>query len=176
VRRASEKDHQDKYQSDSRGVSDFSRDSVAAAFQPIHTRLVSTDVVAVKPLENFLESGRRLSHGPSRLMSLRHQAAIVGIGETPADRLGSKPGEPRQSSAQYLARAMRLAFEDAGLSLEDFQGQGLGVTMPTAYPQPFWPEEAAETLGIAPGFLLGGATTPRPTCNECGGERLDWTG
>ena len=53
---------------------------------------------------------------------------------------------------------MHLAFEDAGLSLKDFQGQGLGVTIPTAYPQPFWPEEVAEILGITPGFLLGGAT------------------
>jgi acetyl-CoA acetyltransferase len=91
-------------------------------------------------------------------MSLRNKAAIVGIGETPTDRLGSKPGEPRKSSAEYLAWAMHLAFEDAGLSLKDFQGQGLGVTIPTAYPQPFWPEEVAEILGITPGFLLGGAT------------------
>jgi acetyl-CoA acetyltransferase len=53
---------------------------------------------------------------------------------------------------------MHLALEDAGLSLKDFQGQGLGVTIPTAYPQPFWPEEVAEILGITPGFLLGGAT------------------
>lgn len=91
-------------------------------------------------------------------MSLRNQAAIVAIGETPTDRLGSKPGEPRKSSAEYLAWAMRLALEDAGLSLKDFQGQGLGVTIPTAYPQPFWPEEVAEILGITPGYLLGGAT------------------
>jgi acetyl-CoA acetyltransferase len=91
-------------------------------------------------------------------MSIRNKAAIVGIGETPTDRLGSKPGEPRKSSAEYLAWAMRLALEDSGLSLKDFQGQGLGVTIPTAYPQPFWPEEAAEILGITPGFLLGGAT------------------
>ena len=91
-------------------------------------------------------------------MSIRNKAAIVGIGETPTDRLGSKPGESRKSSAEYLASAMHLAFEDAGLSLKDFQGQGLGVTIPTAYPQPFWPEEVAEILGITPGFLLGGAT------------------
>ena len=62
-------------------------------------------------------------------MSIRNKAAIVAIGETPTDRLGSKPGEPRKSSAEYLASAMHLAFEDAGLSLKDFQGQGLGVTM-----------------------------------------------
>ena len=91
-------------------------------------------------------------------MSIRNNAAIVGIGETPTDRLGSKPGEPRKSSAEYLAWAMRLALEDAGLKLKDFDGQGLGVTIPTAYPQPFWPEEVAEILGITPGFLLGGAT------------------
>ena len=91
-------------------------------------------------------------------MSIRGEAALVGIGETPTDRLGSKPGEPRKSSAQYLAWAMRLALEDAGLTLNDLDGQGLGVTIPTAYPQPFWPEEVAEILGITPGFLLGGAT------------------
>ncbi len=91
-------------------------------------------------------------------MSIRNKAAIVGIGETPTDRLGSKPGEPRKSSAEYISWAMHLAFEDAGVSLKDFQGQGLGVTIPTAYPQPFWPEEVAEILGITPGFLLGGAT------------------
>jgi len=91
-------------------------------------------------------------------MSVRGKAAIVGIGETPADRLGSKPGEPRQSSAEYLSWALRLALEDAGLNLKDFDGQGLGVTIPTAYPQPFWPEEVAEILGLTPGFLLGGAT------------------
>src|SRR5258707_11795184 len=91
-------------------------------------------------------------------MSITNKAVIVGIGDTPTDRLGSKPGEPRKSSAEYLARAMHLALEDAGLSLKDFQGQGLGVTIPTAYPQPFWPEEVAEILGITPGFLLGGAT------------------
>src|SRR5690242_18328008 len=91
-------------------------------------------------------------------MSIRNQAAIVATGETSTDRLGSKPGEPRKSSAQYISWAMHLALEDAGLSLKDFQGQGLGVTIPTAYPQPFWPEEVAEILGITPGFLLGGAT------------------
>src|SRR4026208_2533826 len=92
------------------------------------------------------------------IMSITNKAAIVGIGDTPTDRLGSKPGEPRKSSAEYLDWAMHLALEDTGLSLKDFQGQGLGVTIPTAYPQPFWPEEVAEILGITPGFLLGGAT------------------
>jgi hypothetical protein len=36
-------------------------------------------------------------------MSIRNKAAIVGIGETPTDRLGSKPGEPRKSSAEYIS-------------------------------------------------------------------------
>ena len=91
-------------------------------------------------------------------MSIRNRAVVAGIGETPTDRLGSKPGEPRKSSAQYISWAMHLALADAGLSLKDLQGQGLGATIPTAYPQPFWPEEVAEIVGITPGFLLGGAT------------------
>jgi acetyl-CoA acetyltransferase len=91
-------------------------------------------------------------------MSIRGKAAIVAIGETPTDRLGSKPGEPRKSSAEYLSWAMHLALEDAGLSLKDLNGQGLGATIPTAYPQPFWPEEVAEILGITPGMLFSGGT------------------
>ena len=91
-------------------------------------------------------------------MSIRGKAAIVGIGETPVDRLGSKPGETKKSSAEYLSWALHLALEDAGLSLRDFNGQGLGVTIPTAYPQPFWPEEVAEILGITPGMLFSGGT------------------
>ena len=91
-------------------------------------------------------------------MSVRGKACIVGIGETATDRLGSKPGEPRKSSAEYLSWAMHLALEDAGLSLKDLNGQGLGATIPTAYPQPFWPEEVAEILGITPGMLFSGGT------------------
>ena len=102
-------------------------------------------------------------------MSIRNKAAIVGIGDTPTDRLGSKPGEPRKSSAEYVSWAMHLALEDAGLSLKDFNGQGLGVTIPTAYPQPFWPEEVAEILGITPGFLLGGATGGAGSVSLLGG-------
>ena len=102
-------------------------------------------------------------------MSIRDKAALVGIGETPTDRLGSKPGEPRKSSAEYISWAMRLALDDAGLSLKDFNGQGLGVTIPTAYPQPFWPEEVAEILGITPGFLLGGATGGAGSVSLLGG-------
>lgn len=89
-------------------------------------------------------------------MSLRGKAAVVGIGETPMDRLGRKPGEPRRSTAEYLAWAVRLALEDAGLTKKDFDGQGLAVIYTTDYIQSFWPVEAAEILGISPGVLLGG--------------------
>jgi len=81
-------------------------------------------------------------------MSIRGKTAIVGIGETPADRLGSKPGEPRQTAAQYLAAAAHLALADAGLRIKDLDGQGLAAVMVSTYPQPFWPGEAAELLGI----------------------------
>lgn len=72
------------------------------------------------------------------------------------DRLGRRPGEPRTTTPQYLAWATRLALEDAGLTKKDLEGQGLAVIYTTNYPLPFWPEEAAEILGISPGLLLGG--------------------
>ena len=81
---------------------------------------------------------------------------MVGIGETPMDRLGRKPGEPRRSTGEYLAWAVRLALEDAGLTKKDFDGQGLAVIYTTDYIQSFWPVEAAEILGISPSVLLGG--------------------
>ncbi len=89
-------------------------------------------------------------------MSLKGKAVIVGCGETPVDRLGRKPGEPRTTTPQYLAWATRLALEDAGLTKKDLEGQGLAAIYTTTYPLPFWPEEAAEILGISPGYLLGG--------------------
>jgi hypothetical protein len=64
-------------------------------------------------------------------MSIRGKTAIVGIGETPTDRLGSKPGEPRKSTAEYLAWAARLAIEDAGLTKKDFDDQGLAAIYTT---------------------------------------------
>jgi acetyl-CoA acetyltransferase len=89
-------------------------------------------------------------------MGLRGTAAIVGVGETPVDRLGGKPGEPRKSTSEYLAWAVRLALEDAGLTKKDFDGQGLAAIYTTDHSQPFWPEEAAGILGITPAVLLGG--------------------
>ncbi|MFQ5683784.1 MAG: thiolase family protein [Candidatus Binatia bacterium] len=89
-------------------------------------------------------------------MGLKGKAAIVGCGETPVDRQGRKPGEPRKSTAEYLAWAARLALEDAGLTKKDFDGQGLAAIYTTNHSQPFWPEEVASILGITPGILLAG--------------------
>ena len=89
-------------------------------------------------------------------MSIRGKTAIVGIGETPTDRLGSKPGEARKSTAEYLAWAARLAMDDAGLTKKDFEGQGLAAIYTTNHSQPFWPEEVAAILGITPGVSLAG--------------------
>src|SRR3990167_1378348 len=89
-------------------------------------------------------------------MSIRGKTAIVGIGETPTDRLGGKPGETRKSTAEYLAWAVRLALEDAGLTKKDFDGQGLAAIYTTNHSQPFWPEEVANILGITPALSLGG--------------------
>src|SRR5258706_9557337 len=89
-------------------------------------------------------------------MSIRGKSAVVGIGETPTDRLGSKPGEARKSTAEYLAWAARLAIEDAGLTKKDFDGQGLAAIYTTNHSQPFWPEEVAAILGITPGVSLAG--------------------
>lgn len=72
------------------------------------------------------------------------------------DRLGRRPGEARMTTSQYLSWAARLALEDAGLTKKDLEGQGLAAIYTTTYPLPFWPEEAAEILGISPGLLLGG--------------------
>lgn len=89
-------------------------------------------------------------------MSLKGRAAIVGIGETPVDRLGSKPGEPRKSTAEYLSWAARLALADAGLTKRDLDGQGLAAIYTTSHSQPFWPEEVASILGVTPRVLLAG--------------------
>jgi len=89
-------------------------------------------------------------------MSLRGKTAIVGIGETPLDRLGRQPDEPRKFTSQYLAWAARLAMEDAGLSKKDLDGQGLAAIYTTNHAQPFWPEEVASIIGITPSVALAG--------------------
>jgi len=90
-------------------------------------------------------------------MSIRGNTAIVGIGETPVDRLGRKPGERRRTMPEYLTWAARLAMEDAGLEKKDFEGQGLAAIYTTNYLQPFWPEEAASLIGFSPGFSVASA-------------------
>src|SRR4026208_2199051 len=87
-------------------------------------------------------------------MSIRGKTAVAGIGETPTDRLGSKPGEAKKSTAEYPAWAAGLAVEDAGLTKKDFEGQGLAAIYTTNHSQPFWPEEVAAILGITPGVSL----------------------
>ena len=74
-------------------------------------------------------------------MSIRGKTAVVGIGETPTDRLGGKPGEPRKSTAEYLAWAARLAIEDAGLTKKDFDGQGLAEFIRLIILSPFGPKK-----------------------------------
>ena len=89
-------------------------------------------------------------------MSLRGKAAIIGIGETPVDRLGRNPGEPRKSTAEYLAWASRIALEDAGLTLKDLDSQGLAAVYTSNHSQPFWPEEVASIVGFTPSVALAG--------------------
>lgn len=95
-------------------------------------------------------------------MNLRGKTAIVGVGETPVDRLGRKPGERRRSIPEYLSWAARLALDDAGLGKKDLEGQGLAAIYTTNYVQAFWPEEVASILGISPGLSIacanGGAS------------------
>ncbi len=101
-------------------------------------------------------------------MSIRGRTAIVGIGETPVDRLGRRPGERRRTIPEYLTWAARLAMEDAGLERKDFDGQGLTAIYTTNYLQPFWPEETASILGIAPGLALANANGGAATVSALG--------
>ena len=56
---------------------------------------------------------------------MRAEVAIVGYGRTPYSRV--KPGEPVLTVDEYLAWAADLALKRAGMSKNDFDGQGLGV-------------------------------------------------
>jgi acetyl-CoA acetyltransferase len=86
--------------------------------------------------------------------------AIVGTGRTPYSRC--KPGERILTVDEYIAWAADLALEQAGMSKNDFDGQGLGVAHAEASHTVNWSAAVAETLGISPRILLrgdqGGAT------------------
>src|SRR3990170_2219921 len=91
---------------------------------------------------------------------MRAEVAIVGYGRTPYSRV--KPGEPVLTVDEYLAWAADLALEKAGMSKNDFDGQGLGVAHAEASHTVNWSAAVAESLGISPRILLradqGGAS------------------
>lgn len=88
------------------------------------------------------------------------KAAIVGYGRTPYSRV--KPGERIFTIDEYIAWAADLALRRAGMSKNDFDGQGLGVAHAEASHTVNWSPAVAESLGISPRIVLrgdqGGAT------------------
>lgn len=86
--------------------------------------------------------------------------AIVGYGRTAYSR--AKPGEPVYTVDEYIAWAAELALEKAGMSKNDFDGQGLGVSHAEVAHTVNWSAATAENLGISPQVLLradqGGAS------------------
>lgn len=86
--------------------------------------------------------------------------AIVATGRTPYTRL--KPGDPVLTVDEYIAWAADLALTQAGMSKNDFDGQGLGVAHAEVAHTVNWSAATAEMLGISPAALLrsdqGGAS------------------
>src|SRR5690606_35471640 len=86
--------------------------------------------------------------------------AIIGTGRTPYSR--AKPRETHYTVDEYIAWAADLALQQAGLTKNDFDGQGLGVAHAEAAHTVNWSAATAETLGISPQLLLradqGGAS------------------
>lgn len=91
---------------------------------------------------------------------MRSEVAIVGCGRTPYSR--AKPGEPVLTVDEYIAWAADLALQQAGMSKNDFNGQGLGVAHAEVAHTVNWSAATAENLGISPQVLLradqGGAS------------------
>lgn len=87
-------------------------------------------------------------------------AAVVGYGRTPYSR--AKPGERVYTVDEYLAWAADIALARAGMSKNDFDGQGLGVAHAESAHTVNWSASVAETLGISPQVLIradqGGAS------------------
>ena len=91
---------------------------------------------------------------------MRARVAVVGYGRSPYSR--AKKGERIHTIDEYLAWAAELALERAGMSKNDFDGQGLGVAHAEASHTVNWSAAVAESLGISPRVLLradqGGAS------------------
>ena len=91
---------------------------------------------------------------------MRGEVAIVGYGRTPYSR--AKPGKPVLNVDEYIAWAADLALQKAGMSKNDFDGQGLGVSHAEVAHTVNWSAATAENLGISPQVLLradqGGAS------------------
>lgn len=85
---------------------------------------------------------------------MRGQVAIVGCGRTPFSR--AKPGEPLLNVDEYIAWAAELALQQAGMSKNDFDGQGLGVSHAEVAHTVNWSAATAENLGISPQVLIRG--------------------
>lgn len=86
--------------------------------------------------------------------------AIVGYGRTPYSR--AKPGERIYTVDEYIAWAADLALQKAGMSKNDFDGQGFGLAHAEAAHTVNWSAATVENLGISPQILIradqGGAS------------------
>ena len=85
---------------------------------------------------------------------MRAEVAVVGYGRTPYSR--AKPGETIYTVDEYLAWAADLALQRAGMSKNDFDGQGLAIAHAEAAHTVNWSAAVAEGLGISPKVLLRG--------------------
>lgn len=85
---------------------------------------------------------------------MRGEVAIVGYGRTPFSR--AKPGEPVLTVDEYLAWAADLALKRAGMSKNDFDGQGVAIAHAEAAHTVNWSAAVVESLGITPKVLLRG--------------------
>ncbi|MDA0226219.1 MAG: hypothetical protein O2975_08950, partial [Proteobacteria bacterium] len=85
---------------------------------------------------------------------MRAEVAVVGYGRTPYSR--PKAGDPHLTADEYIAWAAELALERAGMSKNDFDGQGLGVSHAEVAHTVNWAAATAENLGISPGALIRG--------------------
>src|SRR5262249_61850593 len=103
-----------------------------------------------RPLSSSPPPSRWTERGPERalqggaVMTLRGQAAIVGIGEVPTRRT-----YPGRTTYSLCAEATRLAITDAGLRKGDLDGL---VTRGSANS----PIDLAEYMGLRVGLCEGG--------------------